>query len=505
MKPEFVKMLADLGDTRFDRLAETLETTRPEVSVRLNPRKAGRQTPMAATADSRVDWWDGGIYLGQRPRFTADPALHQGRYYVQDASSMVTSAIARHISAIIAKENAAACDAAEAGGDGQLPLLWLDACAAPGGKTTAALDGLPDGSLVVANEYDYSRAEILKENVAKWGGTPTVITRGDTAQFRRLGGFFDVIAVDAPCSGEGMMRKDLTAREQWTPSLVVECAARQREILGNLWETLRPGGFLVYSTCTFNTAEDELMADWLRREHGAIPVDTGIIESVNAGASSTGEARNIIDREIEIPGVEPLHSLRFIPGRARGEGLYMTVMRKPGNLIPAAIALSGKDSRQKKGKQKKQAPDRQAVSRQTLDLCRGWLQPTLADAYAVSATDDGVRAFPRLWQPLLPAMLRDLQVISAGTEMAVVKGRDIIPTQQFALSLILSPSAFPAVEVGSGEAVDYLAREAVTLPEGTPRGVVMLTYDGWPLGFVKNLGNRTNSLYPKEWRIRNIT
>lgn len=480
MKPEFEKMLASMGDPRFSTLAETLETTSPEVSVRLNPYKAGDQTAIAKAADGNVGWWEKGRYLPTRPRFTSDPALHQGRYYVQDASSMITAAVSSRIAAIIAGEEGA-----------EVPLLWLDACAAPGGKTTAALDGLPEGSLVVANEYDYSRAEILKENVAKWGNPATVITRGDTSQYRKLRETFDVIAVDAPCSGEGMMRKDRTAREQWSPALVEECRERQWEILTNLWEALRPGGFLVYSTCTFNTAENELTADRLRRELGAIPVDTGLT------------AIDGIDIEVTVPGVEPLHSLRFIPGRARGEGLFMTLLRKPGNLTPAIRDIPDGSSRQKKGKQKGQSSDKQKLPAEMMKTCREWLSAEGMDSYTLTATEDGVRAFPTSWSQLLPAMLKNLQVISAGTEMAVIQGRDIIPTQQLALSRILSPGAFPTVETSEKDAVDFLAREAVTLPDGTPRGIVLLTFGGWPLGFVKNLGNRSNNLYPKEWRIRN--
>jgi 16S rRNA C967 or C1407 C5-methylase (RsmB/RsmF family) len=215
MKAEFTDMINTIGDERLSQLADTLEHTAPEVSIRLNPRKSA---PLQASEDSPsrqtalptqgtlitgpVAWWPNGFYLSERPKFTLDPALHQGRYYVQDASSMILAAVARMLS------------------NGQ-PLLWLDACAAPGGKTTAALDGLPDGSLVVSNEYDYSRAEILKENVAKWGVASTVVTRGDTSQYRKLPETFDVIAIDAPCSGEGMMRKDLTAREQWTANAIL--------------------------------------------------------------------------------------------------------------------------------------------------------------------------------------------------------------------------------------------------------------------------------------------
>lgn len=502
MNPEFVKMLAELGDSRFDGLAGTLETTAPEVSVRLNPLKAGNQTAVAASSDSKVDWWEDGVYLPSRPKFTFDPALHQGRYYVQDASSMITAAVARAISGIIAIEQGGHEGQGETtGAQEKLPLLWLDACAAPGGKTTAALDGLPHGSLVVANEYDYSRAEILKENVAKWGNPSTVITRGDTAQFRRLGELFDVIAVDAPCSGEGMMRKDLTAREQWSPALVKECCERQRGILDNLWNALRPGGFLVYSTCTFNTAENELMADRLRQEYGAVPVDLRIPAHVSDGKEKSGSA-STIDKEVAIPGILPLHAMRFIPGRIRGEGLFMTVLRKPGKLTPAILLPDIDNRRQKNGKQRKTAGMKSTSMSAAVKTCRNWLAGDVAGEFEIHPTEDGIRAFPIRWDSLLPLFMKHLQVISAGTEMAIVKGKDIIPTQQLAMSVILSPAAFPTAAVGGKEAVDYLSREAVPLPPDSPRGIVLLTSGGYPLGFVKNLGNRANNLYPKEWRIK---
>lgn len=480
MKPEFVKMLADIGDPRLNDLADTLENTAPEVAVRLNPDKDGWHTEVAKSAESRVGWWENGVYLSSRPRFTFDPALHQGRYYAQDASSMIAASVARAISETIDKEQSRQ----------SIPLLWLDACAAPGGKTTAALDGLPQGSLVVANEYDYSRAEILKENVAKWGNPSTVITRGDTAQYRRIDEVFDVIAVDAPCSGEGMMRKDLTAREQWSPSLVEECRARQCEILDNLWNALRPGGFLVYSTCTFNTVENELMADRIRKVYGAEAVDLGL-------------KGGLIDGEVAIPETEPLHALRFIPGRTRGEGLFMAILRKPGNLTPAIDSLSSDGGRQKKTKQKKTPANKGGLSPEALKTCQGWLSTEMEEELDLLPTEDGIRAFPRRWIGLLPLFMKQLQVISAGTEMASVKGKDLIPTQQLALSVILSPTAFPTAEIGEKEAIDYLAREAVSLSDDSPRGFVLLTFGGYPLGFVKNLGNRANNLYPKEWRIRN--
>lgn len=497
LKPEFIEMIASMADPRFDHLAHDLTETPAEVSVRLNPRKRSSRSPVAAEAGEgkEVAWWPDGRYLPERPAFTFDPALHQGAYYVQEASSMVMAAVARRLSSLIAAEEAGKTqETAEAQeiseeeeADRGRPLLWLDACAAPGGKSTAALDGLPEGSLVVANEFDYSRAPVLAENIAKWGVPDTVVTRGDTARFRRVGEIFDVVAVDAPCSGEGMMRKDATAREQWSPGLVRECADRQREILANVWEALKPGGFLVYSTCTFNTLENEQTAAWLIEEYGALPVDTAI------GCG--------IDGAVSLPGVAPLPALRFIPGRTRGEGLFLTVLRKPGILRARDFSAGASGAKEKKGKKQKGGADRPPAG---AGEARAWLRADLAGEYPLSASESGLRAFPARWGALLPLFLRELQVISAGVEIAEVKGKDLIPTQQLALSALLDPGAFPCVGVDRAGALAYLARQGVELPPATPRGFVLLTFGGLPLGFVKNIGNRVNNLYPKEWRIKQL-
>lgn len=466
LKPEFLKMIASLDDGRFASLAETLTETAPEVSVRLNPRKLSLAggTPFPGEP---VPWCGGGIYLSERPKFTFDPALHQGVYYVQDASSMIMGAVAAELSRRLAGE----------------PLLWLDACAAPGGKTTAALDALPSGSLVVANEFDYGRAEILAENVAKWGSPYTVVTRGDTARFRAVGEVFDVVAVDAPCSGEGMMRKDATARQQWSAALVEECVARQKEILSNVWDALRPGGYLVYSTCTFNTRENEEMVEWLCMEYGAEPVDMEFPFGIDGAVGSD------------------LPALRFIPGRVRGEGLFMAVVRKPGEWTPREFPGENTPGKGRKGTGKRKGG---VKAPEIPSEVRAWITPGERENFPLTATENGLRAFPAQWSDLLSLFLKKLQVISAGTELAETRGHDVVPAQALALSTLLDPDAFPRVETDRETALAYLRREAVALPREMPRGFVLLTYGGRPLGFVKNLGNRANNLYPKEWRIKSI-
>ncbi len=430
----------------YQGLAQALDTE-PSVAIRHNPRKS------ALKPAAPVPWCEWGESLASRPEFTFDPAMHQGAYYVQDASSMAEYAAVADAAAII----------------GWRPLRVLDMCAAPGGKTTAAIDALPEGSLVVSNEYDFKRAEILAENVAKWGYPTVAVTRGDTKRLAALESAFDIVIVDAPCSGEGMMRKDMRAREQWSPALVRQCATLQREILANAWRALKPGGILLYSTCTFNREENEDNVEWLTTEYGATNIPLPSLEAHRdaiLGAATPGQK-----------------CYRFLPGKVQGEGLFMAALAKDDgehefrpakaksafSPAPAAIA---------------------AAAKPYIDH---------ADNYVLWQRGDTLYAVPRMHEPFLQSLASQADVLSIGVPVACVKGRDIVPTQQLALSSLLNRSAFANTEVGKDIAISYLQRQSITID--APKGIVLLTYRGLPLGFVKNLGNRANNLYPKNWRI----
>jgi 16S rRNA C967 or C1407 C5-methylase (RsmB/RsmF family)/NOL1/NOP2/fmu family ribosome biogenesis protein len=435
LPPDFVAMLAQ--HTQFDGLAEALASTAPDVSVRVNTLK---QCTVSADAD-RVPWCETGYYLAERPQFTFDPALHQGLYYVQDASSMIAHTIARRLTA-----------------DGA-PVRWLDACAAPGGKTTAIIDALPKGSLMVANEFDFKRAAALLENVERWGSADVVVSRGDTNKFVKLPGFFDVVSVDAPCSGEGMMRKEAVAVQQWSPRLVQQCAALQREIVENVWQALRPGGVLVYSTCTFNLSEDEQNVQWMVDELGADPVDL-----------------NLSAFDGVLPGVDTsVPCARFLPGRVRGEGLFVAVLRKPGDAASMRVAAP-------KGVKTVKAPG---------DWLRG--------DYVYVADADKLRAVPREHLAEMARLNSVLSVVNYGLHVATVKGKDYLPTAPLARAVDLNASTWPTVDVDLDTALTYLRGEVIAID--APRGIVLLTYGSRPLGFVKNLGNRANNLLPDNRRI----
>lgn len=450
---EFLTMLSETG---LEELQTALAEGEPCTSLRLNRRKGASVTGPAYPA-TPVPWCDGGFYLDERPRFTFDPMLHQGCYYVQEASSMFHSHVVRQLTA---------------GAAG--PLRVLDSCAAPGGKTTAVIDSLPDGSLMVANEYVPSRAAILRENIIKWGYPSVVVTRGDTAAFRHLKESFDLIIADVPCSGEGMMRKDEDAVSQWSRGLIRECAERQWEIVGNLWSALKPGGCLIYSTCTFNRTENEEMVGRIISELGGESVkidinpDWGIAPGIDTSA----------------------HCYRFLPGRVRGEGLFVAVIRKSGEPRPEKSS-----SKPKKDKGKKSKPLPQ------LGQATSWLPDGLRDDFEVYSEDDRISTFPSIHVPILKKIKNELDIIHEGILIGTVKGKDLIPSQSLAM---LSPvsGCFPTHGLNKEEAIAYLSGDAVSLPPDMPRGYITVTYNDRPLGFVKNIGNRSNNLYPSPWRIK---
>lgn len=279
-----------MGDALFDTLMTGLEEEAP-VSIRLNPFKCPKGTTVG-NAGGRVPWCGEGWYLNDRPTFTLDPLLHAGLYYVQEASSMFIS----HILRTLVKE----------------PVAALDLCAAPGGKTTCMMSALPAGSTLFSNEPIRQRAQVLSENIQKYGHPDITVTNNYPKDYRKSGLQFDLILTDVPCSGEGMFRKDPGAIAEWSPEKVEECWRLQRSIVEDIWPCLKPGGILIYSTCTFNAHEDEENVEWIARELGA--------ESIEI---PTDPSWNITDALV---GNRPCH--RFIPGKTIGEGLFVSVLRK---------------------------------------------------------------------------------------------------------------------------------------------------------------------------------
>lgn len=381
------------------------------VSVRMNGGVAGdssgKTEGTVARVVARVPWCVEGAYLEERPSFTMDPLFHGGAYYVQEASSMfVAHVVDRYV--------------------GEAPVTALDLCAAPGGKTTLLIDHLPKGSLLVANEVNHRRSNILAENVSKWlnakgglDGDGCVVTNNEPGDFGKLGDeVFDFILCDVPCSGEGMFRKDERAIAEWSLKNVDMCWKRQRAIIADIWDSLKEGGLMIYSTCTYNTKEDEENVRWIRDELGAEVLDCGAEPEWNL-------VGNLLDGE-NFP------CCHLMPHRVKGEGFFCAVLRKGG-------------------------------------------------------------------EPL-----REAEGTMAGTMAARRKLVEMVRKRLRVIPLELWDVEAPVWEVGYDEAVSYLRGDALRLDDEAPRGMIAVTYRGFRLGMVKNIGQRANNLYPKEWRIRKV-
>ena len=435
----FISQLRDLLPDEWQALADAITSSDPSVAVRVNAAR-GVSVPDRAR---RVPWCGQGYYLDNRPSFTFDTDWHAGRYYVQDASSMF---IAHVIDSLIHE-----------------PVRYLDLCAAPGGKTTAAIQALPQRSMIVANEIVPPRARVLGDNVVRWGNSRCVVTSNAPAQVGKLTHFFDVVAADVPCSGEGMMRKDDEAVAQWTPALVEQCAQRQREILTDVWPALRPGGLLIYSTCTYNRQENEQMADFIVNELGATSLEVPVEPDWNIHPAIGSD----------------ICCYRFMPHRVDGEGLFMAVFRKDGEAPCQSIRTKEKNTKKAD------------------EIGKNWLDSP--NDYMIGQQGDLCIAVPLDIRGEVAALRASLNVLHAGVELATVMGRKTVPHHALAMSTARATDAFPVCEVDYTTALRYLRGESITV-DG-PRGYVLIAHEGAVLGFANNLGNRANNLYPKPLRI----
>ena len=479
------QMCALLGDTEAGALCTALSSGNTPTSIRTNPFKplkdgeclfapvdnGGLLSDIAAPLTLRpVPWCSSGSYLSERPTFAHDPLWHAGAYYVQEAASMFIAQAYKVIESTHADEATK-----------RAPLKMLDLCAAPGGKSTLWRSLLPDNALLVANEPMRQRAQILAENLTKWGHPHTFVTQAFPDAFTSLVDTFDIIATDVPCSGEGMFRKDPNAIDEWSLQNVEKCTALQRSIIEDIWPCLREGGLLVYSTCTFNAHENEENVEWIAQNLGADFIEIEIKEQWNITGSLVNN--------------HPVY--RFIPGLTSGEGLFMTVLRKHGdsaNVMSEACASTTKETARKRHKGK----ERQATPSADIAKTATWLQGD----FTIIEEKGSIRAIPTWWTSVYNRIKSSLYVIHAGITIGNIKGRDVIPDTSLALSTSLNTAAFPSAELSYTDALNYLRKEAITVNSNVPTGFVIVTYRNQPLGFVKNIGNRANNLYPQEWKIK---
>lgn len=446
--PDFVNSLDYVPACDKTLLLDSLAQPSP-TSIRVNPKKYAAPLP-----HERIPWTTDGYYLDQRPTFTLDPLLHAGVYYVQEAASMLIQHV---FSSLLSRSSG---------------IRVLDACAAPGGKSTLLSSLLDETSLLVCNEMNRLRASILLENITKWGNPNTMVTCSHTQQYGELDNFFDLVVIDAPCSGEGMFRKLDHAQHEWSMQNVELCAARQKEVVGNLWETLKPGGYMIYSTCTFNRHENEDVAQWAVDSLGAecIPVDIdpdwGIIRNTEAGITT----------------------FRCFPGSCRGEGFTLFVLQKDSDT-----------SRSRKHWTSRNKPLLHELKNK--DTANFYQYITQRDYIFASDVNNDIHAIHQSLFPDVINISNHVKTIGSGCLIGQVKGKDFIPNPSLALSSIFNHLSTTQVEVDGEKCLRYYAKSAFTL-DGTPDGWTLLTHRGHGIGIVKKIANRVNNNYPNEWRIK---
>ena len=409
---DFITYTSSLfGPTRWEHYVHAFDEPAP-VSVRLNPFKC--QDENIFSPQTPVPWCKHGYWLRTRPNFTLDPLFHAGVYYVQEAGSLFLDYVLRKCV--------------------QGPVSALDLCAAPGGKSTLMRAALPEGSMLISNEPDRRRANILLENMLKQGHPDVLVTHNFAHEFAHTDLVFDVILTDVPCSGEGLFRRDGTATDEWSLKNVHFCQERQRKILKDVWPCLRAGGLLIYSTCTYNVHENEENVRWIMQELGAEMVPVSVPDEWQITGSL-------------LPGFDgPVY--RFISGITQSEGLFMCVLRKTST-----------------------GPERATL-------------PT--------SLREQTKKF------------RQIHLLSDGIPTEEIKGKEKIPSAAQALSIATPQNTYPHIELTLQEAQRYLHRESLVLPPTAPRGFVLVCYQKRPLGFMKNLGDRANNLYPKNWAIKKL-
>jgi 16S rRNA C967 or C1407 C5-methylase (RsmB/RsmF family)/NOL1/NOP2/fmu family ribosome biogenesis protein len=450
LPPPFVSQMEGILGNTYTAFEQALLQPSKR-SIRLHPHKWKTALDL-----SPVPWYNKGYWFSEEATVTYDPLLHAGAYYVQEASSMF---IAQLLEAYIQDKQS---------------LHVLDLCAAPGGKSTLICDVLNDQHLLVSNEVIKTRVGILDENLLKWGYNNVIVTHNDPADFERLGSFFDVIVVDAPCSGEGMFRKDPAAIQEWDTAHVDMCCSRQKRILSDIWKVLRPGGIIIYSTCTFNRKENEENMRWMKEQYQAEGVQLNIPSFEGVETSE----------EHGIP------SYRFYPHKVNGEGFFASVIRKPEE----SEALDSSGRREKWSKDRK-AKEKLSIPEITKTIL------TKADTYVFLHKEE-YRCFAEEYKSALEQISMCLKIYRAGTPLGVVKGKDFLPDVAVALSIHLNTEMFDAIELTYDEAIKYLSKEEFLLQEEA-KGWNIMCYKGLPLGWIKAMPNRFNNYYPNEWRIRN--
>jgi 16S rRNA C967 or C1407 C5-methylase (RsmB/RsmF family) len=445
---DFIQLNRPALADEWDDFLEALQQ-QPLTSIRLHPDKTGPYHDDARLEP--VSWNKNGRYLPERPVFTLAPAFHAGSYYVQEASSMAIEAALRQYL------------------DLDAPLRALDLCAAPGGKTTLLASLLSSDSLLIANEVIKSRLNTLHHNACRWGKPNVWLSQHDSKAFSNLKEWFDLIVVDAPCSGEGLFRKTPAAIQEWSLKNVQHCSARQKRILSEAVQALAPGGFLLYCTCTYNQLENTDNAKWLESSFDLqhCPIDTP-------------PEWGLTERE---------RGYQFYPHKTKGEGFYMVLFQKPG------ARAGGKASK----KQKKSPKGWSPVPRKQQDVFRPYLLPENHDF--IQNEQGAVFGIPATRKEEFLSTVPHLPKLSPVLQIGSQKGKDMVPAPALALSTQVATD-LPSCSLTKQQALQFLKKVPIEGLSSLPQqGWLMVKYEDLTLGWIKVLKNRINNYHPKEWRI----
>ena len=430
-------MESRISEKDFQSFVSAYERSAPQ-SIRLNSKKP---TDVYHELKS-VSWFSDGKYLDEKKQFITDPLWHAGTYYVQEASSMILAEIFKQI---YGKDS---------------PKRALDLCAAPGGKSTLLQSLLDENSVLIANEVIKPRAQILKENHIRLGISENlIITQNDPKQFSKLEEFFDYIQIDAPCSGEGMFRKDEAALREWSEANCNLCCERSKRILADTLTALAKDGYLVYSTCTFDPDENENLMEWACENFDLTSVKLDFPEEWGIS-------------QMEFNGVWGYY---FYPHKVQGEGLFVSVMKKN-----SGYGLFHPEN----GKKPKSVQIASLIPSENI----------IQEKEKLVWETEELRKVKNF-------ITKKLNIVYSGIELGEIKGKDFIPAQALA-SFYKHLHIFPEVDVNAETALQFLRGNDPQL-DLDQKGIYLLTYQNLGLGFVKFIGNRSNNYYPKPWRIKN--
>lgn len=414
-------------------------------SIRLNSSKLSNSMSVPAIS---IPWCQSGYYLESRPSFTFDPLFHAGTYYVQEASSMFLEQALKQTT------------------DLTRSIKVLDLCAAPGGKSTHIQSLFSNESLLVCNDVIRSRANVLKDNIIKWGCENVVVTNNDPKDFSKLENYFDIIIVDAPCSGSGLFRKDPTAINEWSENNVQLCSQRQQRILADVWPALKKDGILIYSTCSYSKEEDEEIMDWITNELPSsncqlkLETDWGITESISSMKNC---------------------GYRFWPDKVKGEGFFLACFKKNDGEEEAFLRYRKKP---------------EEALKKDMEMIEEWVKSEGKNFIKYKNT---VYAWPEKNVADFSILLEQLHVIYSGVLVGELMRNKMVPNHALAMSKIVTDKV-NATALNIKKAIEYLQRKDLHI-ETLHKGWQLITYESHPLGWINSLPNRINNYYPKELRI----